>query len=175
MDGGPSDATCPKRGRPSPRGWPFNRFLFVFFWAFVALLSAVPILAIPGFVDASKEFKRDIGAEDWRLWYFAFSAVFVAPLIETALIALPIIWLRHHRVREWLLIALAASGMAVLHQSFAVNAVIVLPPFVVFAWVFVRRTRPPFNDGFILAASIHSIYNLVPTGAMLLYRYLPES
>jgi hypothetical protein len=65
--------------------------------------------------------------------------------------------------------------MAVLHQADAVNAAIVLPPFIVYAYVYVQRTRAPFNDGFILAALIHSTYNLVPTITVLLYRYRPDS
>ncbi len=59
------------------RGWPSNRFLFVLFWTFVALASAVPILAIPGFDLASQAFHREMGTDDWRLWYFAFSAIIV--------------------------------------------------------------------------------------------------
>jgi hypothetical protein len=162
-------------GRPRVRGWPIRRIALIAFWSFVIVALSALVNLIPGFADDALSHVQEIATNDVRLWMFVMEALVAAPVVETALLALPVIWLRHHRVHDAILIVLSAGLLSLIHFSYGSQGFAVFPAFLVFAYSYVVRSAPPHRDGYQLTVLIHLITNVVPVTGLLMYRYFPDS
>lgn len=162
-------------GRSRVRAWPSRRWPFLAFWSVASIAASAVVNLIPGLQDDAAALSQDIASNDVRLWMFVVSALVGSPVVETAILAVPVIWLRRYGIREGLLIVLSAGLLSLMHIAYGSQGFSVFPAFLVFAYAYVARRDAPHRDGFVIATAIHTINNVIPVAGLLTYRYFPTS
>lgn len=147
-------------------------------WVVLGALSATLLCRlVSGIYDggaAARESVLVFVTDDFRLWQQVVTALVLAPLVETMLMAVPLTLAMRGHLSSLLSVPLVASLMAGIHMfDDPAVGIQVLPAFLIFGFAFVRRSGPPHADGFWIVVAMHALYNALLVVALLILRYQP--